>query len=779
MLSALLAGFLFSVVLVVAGRFFKGKVAVLSSLIPLGLFIYFSSFIKRIANGEIIRQQYEWVPSYGVELSFTLDGVSLLFALMISGIGFLVFVYTSTYLKKHKFLDRFYGYLSMFMAAMLGVVLSDNLISLFIFWELTSISSFFLIGFNNNEEASRKSAIIALSITGLGGVLFLAGALLLGNVAGTYSITEMLSQKDIIATSPYYMWIVLLLFGAAFTKSAQFPFHFWLPGAMKAPTPVSTYLHSATMVKAGVYLLMRFTPILGNQELWNTTLIVVGAITMVYAAIITLFKTDLKGILAYSTISALGILVFLIGLGTKDALLAASIFIMVHALYKATLFLVTGIIDHETGTRDITQLGGLRNVLMPVAIAGILAAISNAGIPPSFGFLGKDLIYEATLHNHAWPIWLTAAAVLTNILLLYAGFLAGVKPFLGSLNTRFEKVHLPSPLMWLPPMLLAVLGIAFGLFPQLIQDSLANPMVTAMAQQESSAHLKLWHGLTPILYLSAFTIGIGILIYFLLKPNKKREEFVDKLDTVSPKGLVLAFGSLFKTLAATWIGLFQNGYLRHYVFTIIVVLVGLAGYTLMSHVDYQIDYTSFSKLTVYEVVTLIVMVAAIFYTVFSKSRLGAVVAMGIVGYTMCLIFVFYSAPDLAMTQFSVDTLTVILFVLVLYRLPKYLLLSDYKMRLRDGIVSIAFGVMIAVLALEVLSEPTNTELSEYYAQNSYVLAKGKNIVNVILVDFRGIDTFMEISVLSIAAIGVFALLKLRLKKKERKTMVVKSESKNK
>src|SRR5690554_1235486 len=258
MLIAILSGFIFAVLLVFAGRFIKGKPAIIAALLPLGLFVYFSGFISQIASGEIIHKHYDWVPAYGVNLSFTLDGISLLFALMITGIGFLVFIYTASYLKGHEYLDRFYGYLGLFMGAMLGLVLSDNLISLFVFWELTSISSFFLIGFNNTEESSRKSAIVALGITGFGGVLLLAGALLLGNIAGTYSIAEMLSQTEAIANSQYYLLIVLLIFGAAFTKSAQFPFHFWLPGAMKAPTPVSTYLHSATMVKAGIYLLMRF-----------------------------------------------------------------------------------------------------------------------------------------------------------------------------------------------------------------------------------------------------------------------------------------------------------------------------------------------------------------------------------------------------------------------------------------------------------------------------------------------------------------------------------------
>ncbi len=768
MLTAILTGILFSIFLVFAGKYLKGRLAILSAIVPLGLFVYFLNFTTRIANGEVISQTFEWVPSLGVNLGFTLDGVSLIFALMITGIGFLVFAYTAAYLKGHEFLDRFYGYLGIFMAAMLGVVLSDNIISLFVFWELTSISSFFLIGFNNKEEASRKSAILALAITGTGGLLLLAGVLILGNVAGTYSIAEMLSSKEIIAESSHYLIIVLLIFGAAFTKSAQFPFHFWLPGAMKAPTPVSTYLHSATMVKAGVYLLMRFTPVLGSTELWNSTLIIVGATTMVYAAIHTIFRTDLKGILAYSTISALGVLVFLIGLGTQDALLAACVFILVHALYKATLFLVTGIIDHETGTRDITKLAGLRKVLLPVAIAGILAAISNAGIPPSFGFLGKDLIYEATLGFGNSAVLLTILAILTNILLLYAGFLAGIKPFTGKLPASFEKVHMPGFLMWLPPLILATLGIVIGFFPSIIQGSLIQPAVTALGESGSEVQLKLWHGFNLILALSATTIGVGALLYFILKPSQKLENGIAKLEFIAPQTLVEKFGFGFGTFSRFITGIIQNGYLRYYVSVIILFLVLLTGYTLIHNTKYAVDYDSFSALTIYEVLTVLVMIVGILFTVFTQSRLAAVAAMGVVGLAISLIFVYYSAPDLAMTQFSIDTLTVILFVLVLYKLPKYLNLSDYKVRIRDGALSLVFGALITVLALEVLSEPQGSQITDYYAENAYVLAKGKNVVNVILVDFRGIDTFMEIAVLTIAAIGVFSLLKLRLTSKNRR-----------
>ncbi|WP_304157658.1 putative monovalent cation/H+ antiporter subunit A [Mesonia mobilis] len=768
MLIAILTGFLFAMLLFVGGKkLVNHQLALLPTLIPLGLFIYFVRFIGEVSNKEFIHKTYEWIPSLGVNLSFTLDGLSLLFSLLITGIGTLVFAYTSGYLKGHVYLDRFYGYLSIFMGAMLGLVLSDNLISLFVFWELTSISSFFLIGFNNTSEASRKSALTALGITGIGGLLLLSGGIVLGNISGTYSITEMLAQKDFIQGHEHYILAACLIFGAAFTKSAQFPFHFWLPGAMKAPTPVSTYLHSATMVKAGVYLLFRMSPLMGSTSFWNNTLLIVGLITMVYSAFHSIFRTDMKGILAYTTISALGILVFLIGLGTHESYLAAAVFIIVHALYKATFFMMTGVVDHQAKTRNVTELSGLRKVMLPVAIAGLLAAISNAGIPPSVGFIGKDLIYEGTFHFEHSAILLTALAILTNVFISYAGYVAGIKPFIGKLPEKFEKVKFPSFFLWFPPVLLGTLGFVFGLFPVLIEKSLVKPILWSIGEEAAEVHLKLWHGITPILGLSLLTMASGIILYFVLKPSAKKETFITKFEALSPKSILENFNRGFNKFSLLWTRIFQNGYLRNYVSVIILFLIALMGYTLIDGTTYKIDYASFARLTVYEVVILTILILAIGLIVFAKSRLAAVVATGIMGYSICLLFVFYSAPDLAMTQFAIDTLTVILFVLVLYKLPKYLKLSDYKMRIRDGILSIAFGGLISVLALEVLAQPVNSEISDFYAKNSYLLAHGKNVVNVILVDFRGADTMVEISVLAISAIGVFGLLKLRLKSVER------------
>ena len=767
MLIAVLSGFILALSLPLIGKFFKGKYAVLLSALPIILFGYFISYMPELAEGQGVRFFYKWVPSAGINLSFHLDGLSLLFCLLITGIGSLVFLYTSAYLKGHEYLDRFYGYLSMFMASMLGLVLSENIICLFIFWELTSISSFFLIGFNNESEASRKSSLLALSVTGLGGLFLLAGMITLGYVGGTYSLGELLTSSAAIKEHSLYGLILFFVFIAAFTKSAQFPFHFWLPGAMRAPTPVSTYLHSATMVKAGIYLLARFTPVLGGHEWWNTTLVIVGAVTMLYSAVHALFRIDLKGILAYSTIAALGVLVFLIGLGTEEALLAAAVFIIVHALYKATLFLVTGIIDHETNTRNITKLGGLNKVMLPVGIAAILAALVSAGVPPTLGFLGKDLIYEATLHMGDWAPWLTAAAVITNILLALAGFLAGIRPFIGKLPAEYENVHMPYKLMWIPPLILASLGLIFGLFPVILERSLLYPVVASLINGRPDFHLQLWHGLSLILLLSTITIGSGIALYYIIKPSEKLLARVTRFEAISPKSLTLLFAKGMESFSKAWTNLLQNGYLRYYLITILTFLTVLLAYRLFQGVRLYFDLATLTEVTLYEGITLLIMAVAIVFTVFSRSRLVAMASLGVVGYAICLIFLFYSAPDLAMTQFSIDTLTVILFVLVVYNLPTYLRLSETGDRIRDGALALFFGALISVLALEVLSEPLKRETTKFYAENAYTQAHGKNVVNVILVDFRGFDTMVEITVLTIAALGVFSLLKLRLKTTEK------------
>ncbi|SKB51517.1 multicomponent Na+:H+ antiporter subunit A [Parapedobacter luteus] len=768
MLFAVLAGFIVSILYIPFGRFLKGKLAGLAALLPISLFAYFVSFIPAVSDGQRVTFHQPWVPSLGINFDFHLDGLSLLFSLLITGIGSLVFLYAAPYLRGHRYLDRFYAYLSLFMAAMLGVVLADNVLLLFIFWELTSISSFFLIGFNNDNAASRKSSLIALGVTGGGGFLLMAGLVLMGHLSGSYSIQAMVETNEYLKNHVLYGLILLLVFAGAFTKSAQFPFHFWLPGAMKAPTPISAYLHSATMVKAGVYLLARLYPVLGGTDYWTYPLIIIGGITMLYSAFHSIFRTDLKGILAYSTISALGILVFLIGIGTPQSLLAASVFILVHALYKASLFLITGVIDHETGTRDITQLAGLRKVLFPLAIAGLLAALSSAGLPFTFGFIGKDLVYEATLHTDGvMPIILTALAVVTNIFLLYAGLLAGLKPFTGQLPDRYQRIHLPSLLMWAPPLLLALLGIAFGAFPAIADASLLNPAASAMINKPIDTPLKIWHGFNLVLLLSGLTLALGAFLYLMRKPSASGLDWIERFNNLSPKHVISQLTHYVRHFAIRYTRTLHNGLLRVYLLRIVVFATLLLAFRLFAGGNIYLLPGYLTPLSVYEIAVVCILIAAIYLTVTSSSRLTVVVATSVIGYGMCLLFVFYSAPDLAMTQFTIDTLTVVLFVLVLFRLPPFLNFANRGARIRDWVVAATFGAIITLIGIQVLNQSFDDAVSKFYGDNAYILAKGKNVVNVILVDFRGMDTLFEIVVLSIAAIGVFSLLKLKLKASEK------------
>lgn len=769
MIIAVLSGFIVALLSLVFGEKVKSRFSKLLALFPLLLFIYFATYILNVSYGNNFNFKYKWIPSLGINMDFNLDGLSLLFSLLITGIGTLVFAYASSYLKGHKYTDRFYCYLSIFMAAMLGLVLSDNALTLFVFWELTSISSFFLIGFNNDNEESRKSSLLALSITGLGGFFLLAGFILIGSVSGTYSIQEMLTTSELLKNSHLYEVMVFLLFAGAFTKSAQFPFHFWLPGAMKAPTPVSAYLHSATMVKAGVYLIARFTPVMGGVAIWNNTLMIVGGFTMLYAAFQSLFKTDLKGVLAYSTISALGVLFFLLGIGTDYAIIAVAVFIIVHALYKAALFLITGIIDHETHTRDVTVLSGLRKVMPPVAIAGVLAAFSNAGIPLTFGFIGKDLIYESTLQipSQTLQIILTSAAFLTNILLLYAGFVVGIKPFRGILPQQFEKVHLPHTFMWLPPLLLGIAGLFYGLFPSIADEILVRSIASAIKGEAMITHLKIWHGFNIVLLLSVGTIGLGLLLYYFKKPAHNHEQWINKFHYISPRRLIESGAEQVRVFAFRYTRLFHNGYLRIYLMVIIVFFTGLVGYKLFADVPIRVNTQDLMEFRLYELVVVAIMVVAILLTVITSSRLTALAAMSVVGYCICLVFVFYGAPDLAMTQFTIDTLTVVLFALVMFKLPSYLSYKNLKIQVRDAVIAASFGILVSLITLQALVAPAEKEISKYYAENTYTLAKGKNAVNVILVDFRGFDTMVETIVLSIAAIGVYSMLKLNIKSSDK------------
>lgn len=738
----------------------------LLALLPLGLTVYFASLIPRIASGNPISVSFAWAPTLGVELAFYVDGLSLILALLISGIGALVTIYAGGYLAGHLLVGRFYLFLMVFMGAMLGVALSNNLIVLFVFWELTSLSSYLLIGFKSDKYESRQSALQALLVTGAGGLAMLAGFVLLGIIGGTLEISGLVSQADKISADPLYPLMLALILLGAFTKSAQFPFHFWLPNAMAAPTPVSAYLHSATMVKAGVYLLARLDPILGGTPFWQSSLVTVGVITMLLGAYLAWQQIDLKRILAYSTISALGTLVMLIGLGTPSALKAAVVFLVVHSLYKGALFMAAGSVDHETGTRDITKLSGLLRKMPITFVAVVLATFSMIGALPLFiGYIGKKLIYEATLSapNNVSVI-LTGAAILANALTIVAAGLVAYKPFSGPLKATPREPHEAPASMWLGPVLLSILGLALVLLVELVPNEPFEPLIVSAAQamynDPVNVKLAVWSGFNLAFGLSLGTLLLGLALYLFSDWLAQRLRLVNRLSIIGPeKGYQLALQSLFR-FSGMVTGRLQNGNLRHYLFTVILVTVGLVFSTLVLKTT-PIQFTSGGDIQIFQVVLAGLILAGALMVIISRSRLAAVVALGVVGYGVSMIYILFNAPDLGMTQIAIETLGVILLIFILYRLPTFSVLSSKSQRLRDAIAAIAAGAMMALLVLVITAIEKVPAITPFFAENSLSKAKGMNVVNVILVDFRGLDTLGEITVLAIAAIGVFSLLKLR------------------
>jgi multicomponent Na+:H+ antiporter subunit A len=732
------------------------------ALIPAALFVFLLVLTPEIVSGNTLSLSFPWVPSLGVEFSLFVDGLSLIFGLIITLIGALVVLYAGAYLAGNKQIKRFYLYILIFMLAMLGVVFSRNLITMFVFWELTSISSYLLIGFYHEKEASRKAALQALLVTAGGGLLLLVGILLLGLVSNSYDVQALQNQTAIIQASPLYGAILILILMGAFTKSAQFPFHFWLPGAMEAPAPVSAYLHSATMVKAGIYLIARLTPVLGGTSLWMSLVVTVGCITMLLGAWMALGKTDLKRILAYSTVSVLGMLTFLLGLGNNLAVKAAMTLLIAHALYKGTLFLAAGSVDHETGTRDILRLGGLRRLMPLTAAVVALAALSQAGIPPLLGFISKELLYEVSLETEPYALIFTGLALLTSVLLVTAAALVALRPFWGKLVDTPQKAHEAPWQMSFGPLVLVSLSLLFGLFPGWTGSTLVAPAVSAVMGETVKVKLALWHGITPMLILSLVTIALGALFYLV---HTRIRTFVQRIDfgpRLGPQKLYQASLQGLDRLSEFQTRYIQNGSLPNYMMTVVIFAVFLIGVSLIRGTDWSILSASWGgDLRLYEIFFPVIILVATIAVVRSQSRLAAVAAMGAVGFSVAMIYILYGAPDLAMTQFAIETLTVILFVLVLYRLPRFASYSRQTSRFRDAVVAILAGAMMTLLVLAVTSTPLVSRLSPYFSENSYLLAKGRNIVNVILVDFRGIDTLGEITVLAVAAIGVFALMRLK------------------
>ena len=748
--------FFISVLMPYIIRILSKKYSWVTALFPASLFVFFLSKVPEVSKSNIIYESFSWYPTLGVDLQFKLDGLSLLLSLLITGIGTLIFIYAHGYLGKHELLDRFYLLISVFMTAMLGLVLSDNLLLLFVFWEITTITSYLLVGFNHNSETARKSALQALIVTGIGGLIMLAGFLVLGSIAGTFTISELNFTEESVNSSLMSV-ITFLIIAGCFTKSAQFPFHFWLPNAMAAPTPVSAYLHSATMVKAGIYLMYRLNPVFEGNIMWANSLVFAGAITMLFAAGSGLFYRDLKKILAYSTLSVLGMLTMLAGIGTDLSIKAGMAVLLAHALYKATLFMVAGSIDHETGTRDTLVLGGLRKVMTWTFAAALLAGLSQAGLPPFYGFIGKEYLLKSNLYSDL-PVVLSTLTVTAGGLVALLAFSVCIHPFFGEFKkTPKEHVHEAPFSMLAGPIILSGCGIIFGLMPFLVDSHLIEKAAFHAGSMYRKP-FKLWEGFNTALLLSLVSIAVAVTGY---KFRQKVWQFADRMAAKSSFRFDLLFTAGLNTFIkfCKWqTKIVQNGSLKMYMVISITGFLLILSVTLfnLESIPYEVD---FKNVGLAEVLLFLVLIAAAVLAIFSNSLMSSLVAMGIIGFGLAVIYTLYGAPDLAITQIMVETLTAVMFMAVIYKLPPLKRYGSRRTTLTDFTFSLFCGLIVTLLILKAQALQISTPVSETMGNISYSEAKGKNVVNVILVDFRALDTLGEITVLLTAALGAGILLR--------------------
>ena len=759
MLTPVLILFLAALFAPAAHRALGRRAGVFLAMAPGLLFAHFARFLAPVASGQALEESWPWVAGLGVRLAFRLDGLSLLFALLVTGIGALVLVYGGGYLKGDLRLPRFYSAMLVFMAAMLGLVLADDAIALFVFWELTSVSSYLLIGFDHEQEKARKSALQALLVTGAGGLALLAGLLLIGQVAGTLQLSALGARAAAIQGNALYLPALLLVLLGAFTKSAQFPFHFWLPGAMAAPSPVSAYLHSATMVKAGIYLLARLNPALGGTDAWHYLVIPAGTATLVTGAVLAYGQTDLKRLLAFTTVSALGTLTVLVGISTELSARAAMVFLLVHALYKAALFLGVGAIDHEAGTRDVRHLGGLAKAMPLTAFAVVASALSMAGLPPLFGFVAKELFYEAKYEAPRAGDLLVVASFVGSAMVAAAAGLVAWRPFFGRDRGTPKHAHEAPPALWLGPVLLAATSVALGLLPDLLAVPLVQPAASAMRGEHTEVVLRPWAGMSPAFVQSLLMLAVGAGLYLAHDRALLRLTRLRGLAAWGPDRAYQGLMAGMVAVAKAQTRILQNGILGWYLFVTVGTTVVLAGWVLVTRVGPVA--VAVEPVRLGEAAVALAMVAGAVAVVRAHSLLFAVAALGVVGYCVAVVFLLFGGPDLAFTQFAIETLSVLLFVLVLRRLPPLRVLSPRSERVRDGMVAAAGGVLMTALVLAATAAPHPAPLREYFVATSLALANGRNVVNVILVDFRAFDTLGEITVLALAALGVAALLRLR------------------
>lgn len=726
----------------------------LLSLIPFSISAWLLT--RAFVGTQVVEWSHAWLPSLGVDLALRLDGHTLLFLLLVSFIGGLICIYGGSYLAGDRQLPRFFSVLFFFMASMLGMILADDVILTFVFWELTSITSFILVGYKHYDEAARKAALQALLVTGGGGLALLAGLILTTQITGTTRLSELPAHAVMLGESPLFAPALCLILLGVFTKSAQVPFHFWLPGAMSAPTPVSAYLHSATMVKAGVILLAKLSPAMAHTDLWSWIIAPIGTLTMLTGALMAVVQHDLKRLLAYSTISVLGALVMLLGFGDPFSLKTALFLVLVHGLYKGALFMVAGTVDHATGTRDVGSLTGLGRTMPLLALVAAAAALSMSGVPPTLGFISKELLYETKLSPGPVRFILATAGVLANALGVAVALIVGIRPFLGRVDPTPVK-HLPGWGLVLPPAILAGLGLVLGLVPGFLDQRIVSPAVASLGGGAALAKLTLWHGFTPVLALSGLTLLLGVLAYSQRGRLSRFGLGLREFGLITPSKIYreslagLLAGALFLT---DWI---QSGQLRIYVRVTLAAGAGLVIYAV------ALSRGKFETLTrvsagLFETTVVLLMTASALAAVLAKSRLSAILCLGGVGYSVAMIFVAFGAPDLAITQLLVETLTVVMFSFVILKLPQIRSMTGWRERRWDILIAGLAGLAMTLVVWKAMHVQVHEPISPGLVERSAAEAFGRNVVNVILVDFRALDTMGEILVLSLACLGVTALL---------------------
>lgn len=716
-------------------------------------------------DGQTLIQSWSWIESIGLSFSFRLDGLGMFFTFLILVIGLLIVVYARYYISQNDSMGRFYSNLLLFMGSMVGISLSENILQLVVFWELTSLSSFLLISFWQHKKEGRDGAMMALVVTGAGGLALFAGALMLGHIAGSYELSIILESREVITSSTLYTPMIILILLGVLTKSAQFPFHFWLPHAMAAPTPVSAYLHSATMVKAGIFLLARLYPALSGTTEWIAIVSTAGMLTLLLGAFGAFFKYDLKGLLAYSTISHLGLITLLFGFSSPLASVAAIFHIMNHAAFKASLFLVTGIIDHESGTRDTRRLSGLLHFMPHTATLAMVASAAMAGVPLLNGFLSKEMFFERAIvdgvpFSFIVPVLATIAGVFS--VAYSVRFVFDI--FFGPKAKDLPKTpHEPPRFMKIPVDILVIVCFVVGVVPMYsVAPLLAAAVEGSLQSSLPNYSIALWHGFNIPLLMSVIAFAGGIYIY--LKQEllfSWYEKTLSSVDARIPYGKLLegCFYFARRCHHAIHTGSMQTSV---YSLVAIAIFVGLIGFTygdspLFGSKEFlPLDWVSI-------LVALCLIVASLATVFFHKQRMSALIILGVVGLIIALIFVKFSAPDLALTQLSVEVVTVVLILLALYYLPPSTPKESSKSKISlDVVIATTGAIGVFVLTLAVLTREYST-IGDYFLANSLSGGGGTNVVNVILVDFRGFDTLGEITVLGIAGIGIFAMLQgLRL-----------------